>query len=460
MTIINPGPSTSSTANTTQVLSSSIAASFPVLNMPQMWIMGDSIALPCYDNQSASPSPIAEYRPMGLITQVNFLLGNRVRVVGNTAVTGTTSTQLRDTQLVQLLASYAVKPFQWVYMKTGTNDAIGDDTYSIIMASVNQLLALGIKVLFDCITPRGSLNAASATKFTTVNRRLRQAAENTQNFYVWDSSVVLGLNNAIAASIAYQPVSAYFQESNPTELHINPAGAIAAARAFVVKYPNLWPPAITGPINTNNQTNGDMTNAIANALFLGSGGTAGANTTGTIAANWSIAGVTTNAAVVASLTARTYALDGDTYGNWQVATVTNGAGAAVTDLIRINQTSNPLFNIGASPGDWLEYELEVDASVSVGSLYTVYSSCSIFTTGINSIHRCNFTGGGTTATQNLNIVSGDVYRGKFTGRVQIPLNANMATQTALFEVFASGPASAQYVIRVARVQVQVERTAQ
>jgi len=341
-------------------------------------VIGDSIASAFYNTSGHSVA----WSDLGFVSWAQALSSHRLQVRNPAAATGGTTTT--DWVSSTYDVEKTVIPYSpgWCIVCLGINDISSDVPVATTIANFKiifgKLLAAGIKVIANTITPYGAAYTIIGDAITLKNPRMNQVNQWMAQY----ASVTTGFYLVDAYSIIVDPTSTsgYSVAANQRDgLHPSQQGAraIGAAVASVInKY------AVDTQYHTSGYSDGfdysaSAFNRMSNSLFQGAGGTTspGAGTTITatqIATSWTVASTAGGTSTTVCTTeARTLLADGDTIGNNQklVITLTNS-----TDIIYLRSGS-----LGArfSAGDEVYGEMYV--RISGASAVKGYR-CSITTT--------------------------------------------------------------------------------
>ena len=291
-----------------------------------------------------------------------YLTGFKLKMLNNAGLSGDTTIAGISSQFPGLYSRLGADVFaynpQIAVVLIGTNDVgYGTETATQIANNIimidNAILARGIKVVVVSLPPMGSawsgFSAANAKLILDINRQLRQYAEITPGTVYAD--IYAGLvdpTSSVATELAANTLDGIHPSSQGAYIYAQYIGK-ALARFNV---PNI------DLVNTALDTYANDTtsfNTISNPLMIGSGGTAGTNTSGVIPPTWKITTVGGGGqSAVSAVTARTMAADGDISGSNMVVTAVS---AANNDSIHI--LSNVTYTSQFTNGQWLYGDCDV-----------------------------------------------------------------------------------------------------
>jgi lysophospholipase L1-like esterase len=244
------------------------------------------------------------YSPRGFATWAQAGSGHRLRQIGNTGISGDTTSGILARIITDVLP---LKP-GWVSLLMGTNNmgisrAMLDQAKRDTLAAWDLLDRAGIRVIAGTLPPAGTYSGKQQLRYDLENFNdfLRVQAQSRPNLILVDYH----------AAVVWPSAGTYQVGFNMDATHPNEMGAFAMGTALANVINQIVPPRIV-----LSDAEGDSRNLLANGRFTGAG--AGAVPTG-----WSTPNLTAGAF---SKTARTDMLNGS---QWQTVTVANGTNGTV-----------------------------------------------------------------------------------------------------------------------------------
>jgi len=285
----------------------------------------------------------------GLLTAINELLGGRLQIVANLAVTGTTFSSVIS---VQLPLFNAINPApKYVVMEIGYNDWSAGVTAAQGIASWNTIyqaiVARGSTLIAMTDQAGGTLTAQQRVHQQIFNSWLRQAQSSLPNLVVVDAYA------ATLGTIVDSSAGALFSTLRQSDaIHPNCSGAYAIAReAFPVLDPLIPRRTVlaggTGPFaQMAPNPYCDTTTAGGNASGA-NGWTAGAGITGVGPDNWNALRTTGAAATaVTSIVARSASTLAASNRRGNLLQIDLVQGAVATDAIAVRPHTSSSAAIG------------------------------------------------------------------------------------------------------------------
>lgn len=296
------------------------------------YVMGDSLGV---NNWSGTVLPsFVPIQNAGVHEMANALAGCPLEITGIVAVGATTLTQQITTQLPQVLAA---RP-QYCFISAGTNDIYASalsaaETFAQMQYLVTTLASAGIVPIYSTVWAR-SYDATYTPRHLAYNDLLRRWVYSGAPGLFWDGFAATVDPTSTQCAIR----SGYTYDSSPS-LHINNVGALILGKACAAQALSKLPRRQRFAYGAEDATNtGNTSNILTNPNFTGTGGTAGANVTGTVPTGWTVdwATRTGTGAAAASIVD---VVNSDT-GNADakaIQVVISGSPAA-NDVLRITQT--------------------------------------------------------------------------------------------------------------------------
>lgn len=270
---------------------------------------------------SAAPAGTAEFRDPyqlannGIMNWANILGGGRYRVLRNAGNTGE--------QLAQILARVQrdvidLRPAICVLfggtndVRSGSNNA--DTMYATWLQIVAALRAAGIRIVACTEHTYGpgvaNLTTAKVATLMKFNQLIRTYVQATPGMLLADYGAVM----ADPAATDGSSVAAYFEDA---DVHQSPRGAYRMGKELNRVLSTIVPPLSLLPSYPSDSFDFTGTrSALSNPLMqAGAGGTVTAPMTGAAPASWRAEGSGGGATLVASVSARTVAADGDALGS-------------------------------------------------------------------------------------------------------------------------------------------------
>lgn len=239
--------------------------------------------------------PLGDTTSLSLYRFLLPKLGNAVKVARNAGVSGNTTQQMLSRIAVDVL------PFQsdWVFVNGGVNDFYGnsrtaDEAFSDMTKIVNILIADGRKVLlFNCppqLSTRSSFTSAKSTENAKYNKMIKSYSEGRSGLILVDiySPLVDWADTANAAALP--------QFLAGDGIHLSTLGGLVCAEVAIQKLSTHFSPDLS-------ILNSPLDSGIAGSegLFLGTGGSNGASSSGSVATSYtSVRASGTNGAIVCS----------------------------------------------------------------------------------------------------------------------------------------------------------------
>jgi hypothetical protein len=291
----------------------------------------------------------------GFVPWLQAFLGGRLRLVSNTAIGGTNTTQWIANG--QVTTTVALTP-AWCLVGAPTNDR--EQEFAIATTKANMtsifdsLAAAGVKIVAMGLTPRSAMTAAQQAFTVDYNIWLRTL--NRPNFYVADPFRQL-TNGGTSGTWVDASSQKWTQEGlHPMSWACARMARVAAdVMAPVVPYLDPRP---SGGLDFRSSGAASPNILLDAGLVDGTAGTVGKGGTGTIASNFTLTssdGANFAGAVAASIVAAT----DQTSLPWQQLACTGSASKP-----RVNQTG---ITTGFTPGTSkirAEVELDMDADLS------------------------------------------------------------------------------------------------
>ncbi len=242
---------------------------------------------------------------------LEFLTGGTVTIPGalNFGVAGETTTQIlarTDTAVAAAVAAGAGAAIGFM----STNDRTSGLSLATTKANATAIEAkftdAGLAFIWVAETPRGDaahtglrLTGTQLANHVEIRRWLIERAYYYQNVYTVDPWAVI----ADRASTTGDAIANYLYDG----LHIGSRGAFAIAVQLKAIIDRIFTPiarsfASAADIGSASNPYG---NAMSNAQFAGSGGTAGSNVTGTVPTSWTVGTPVAGLSVVSSIIAGT-----------------------------------------------------------------------------------------------------------------------------------------------------------
>ena len=294
----------------------------------------------------------AQLSNAGYWSWADILMGGRFSLLNNAGQTGE--------KLAAMLARIntdviAFKPARVVFLggtndiRTGTADPVA--MFALWTQIIGILRANGIIVTCLTVPTFGATEAqntpAKIAAIMEFNRRIREAVRTTSGLELADSSAALADPTATDGS----STTANFEDL----IHFSPRGAYLVGKAIAAAMSGFAKPVNSLPSNPSDgytfASGGKQ--LLDNPLFqAGAGGTVSAPVTGAAPVNWRAEG-SGSGVYVASVVARTAALDGDTYGyNAKIVSTF----AASNDSVQVRQNS---LTARVAAGDYIYGECSI-----------------------------------------------------------------------------------------------------
>lgn len=331
-------------------------------------IFGDSIISQNASQFNTTGATVRNYNALGWFTQMQVMLGHRLKLLKNSGMGGTNTNQW----LTRLTADLISLAPGWAFIGGNTNDvtAIANGTMTLATSKANmtsiwdQCATAGIRVVQFAITPRNNVSPQLApvpeqrVALFALNQWMREQARVRPQIVFVDWFAELASGNLMDWK------AGHIGASDASGLHPAPQGAyemgrIAAERlAPVIPALDILPTSEVELANLVNRATGA-------ALARGTAGIVGTGGTGQVASGWRVDPLPT-----ASFTAKKVARTDGLPGEWQEVTVTSGQvkiGVNVTGFGTIYNTDDEVYAIAefeadpsAAPltaGDWIRLNL-------------------------------------------------------------------------------------------------------
>lgn len=252
----------------------------------QFVFAGDSLAA---NNWSTTGNNFISVNSNGPLAWANALSGGRFDVLARYAVGGTSALDLQNTQMASILSS----PAKNVFISTGHNDIFvfnrsGAETAATITDIFRRLLDNGKTPWYMGIAARSYANAG----FLAAQRACNDAV---QNFVAANPGVIFidGYRLTVDGTSTQGAIKAGWTYDSGPNLHWNQIPAYWMGKAFARAASGLLIPRQQKFISgADDFTNTPTKNLLDNVIMAGSGGTAGANVTGTVPTGWTVAWAT------------------------------------------------------------------------------------------------------------------------------------------------------------------------
>jgi lysophospholipase L1-like esterase len=306
----------------------------------------------------------------------------------NFGVYGETTAQI----LSRVAAVIAARPARVLGMH-GTNDFAGgltsQQTYQNTMAIIAAIVNAGIAYDWMPIPPRTYDSDAGGANLTAIqdhihnaNNKIRAAIRALGRSDVCVVPVDDYLTDRGSATGAPIANACYAEPGgNLGYLHLQGYGAAIAAQAIAAHYAQIFPPAprhITANNNVLSATN--PSGAVrSNPLMTGTGGTAGAGSTGSpvVATGWKIERSAGSTLTWTSSKGTGPAPQG---GETQIIPLGGGSGGIAAESVRLVQNNSSIPTTGLSVGDKVVLEAEVDTS-GLTNVRAIYVQLYTYLTG-------------------------------------------------------------------------------
>lgn len=279
-------------------------------------LVGDSITAENY----TEASPYGRIKAARWFALLNFLLGQRLQVINNAAVSGERTDQILarlsggnlgigfGSQSAPGVLGLPQMP-AWAFVLAGTNDVNQGRTFDVITGDLLQiytrLLAAGIRVVALTLTPAGGYTTAQNALLLQVNAWIRNTVAATPGMVLVDAFAAL----VDPTSATLGGVASRFRDG---VLHPNNTGGMAIARAaFAVLDPLIPRSEFLVSSNYESQAfDASCDQLIDNPLFISTAAASGTGVSGTGPAGFTYGTPGASQPLVASLVARA-----DGYGN-------------------------------------------------------------------------------------------------------------------------------------------------
>lgn len=367
----------------------------------------------------------------GYFAWLNFYLGQRFQLLSNQGVGGAKTADMlaRINKTLAFQAGY-------VFVLGGVNDLGGGVSPDTVWANLQKIyqtiLNTGSHVVALTILPvgtgYGNLSSAVVNGINYVNRKIKAFCEITAGMILVDAHSAVTDPTSIAG---------YVLPANSADgLHPSPMGAQAIGKAGSNALQSLVPAntQLVASLKDSYALDSTSKNVASNPLFVTTGGSLGANVTGTVAGSWRVdTGGGGSQAAVASLVARA-----DGLGNNQQAVFTQ---AAVNDTCTIR--SFVTFANQFTNGDTLQGELELTAT-GFSNIKSLSVFLSIVVGGVTYTYTAFINGSGAYPQNNI---SGVARTPKFI----VPVGAITSISMNVYAV--SNGASGGVTLQVGRAQI-------
>lgn len=348
MTSINPGPSSSTSTNTTAIFSATAPSVAPILAPIDSFVLvGDSRTSQYgFDPNNPTNSVSAQH----YFSWANSLLGMPLQITANLGISGLRSDQFiaqsgaagiaANSQWVhigppavndisQAVAGYT--PAGSVYFNAGVRVTIAN-VAAVVAAQIKAYalacVAAGKKVLLSTEHGSTAFSTAQVAAVFQLNEYLRYISLTYPNIYLWDGAKDYWLPTGSTTAIVFRP--GYSADGVHS---IIPGGYAMGLSLSTFLGTSLYSPNDYLGSNAADIPTTNSQSLIDNGLFttLTGGSVSGGLvlTSGTIPANWSMSGAATSSVVVTS------AANANGYGNDLTLALTAGA----ADSIQISHNS-------------------------------------------------------------------------------------------------------------------------
>ena len=293
-----------------------------------LYMIGDSL---CARNWSTTDANFISTNHDGVFEVANEIRGYPFNIVANLGVGGKTAAQVLTEQLPTVLAAQP----KYCYVQCGVNDLYvstrtGAATAADIISIVTQLANAGIIPIWSTVWARAFTTSGVLSEHQKCNDLLKQFWFSTKTGIFWDGYGIsvdpVGSNSA--------PRTGWMPNDN---IHPNNVGGHWLGKSLAPLLP-LGPGLLTSPFEDSTTSGGS--NLLANPQFTGTGGTAGANMSGTVPTSWTVdwATRTGTGTAVAAIVDITDTATGLVTARAIEVTINSGAPAS-GDVLRITQAS-------------------------------------------------------------------------------------------------------------------------
>lgn len=299
-------------------------------------LAGDSIMANGYATVSNN---FTNFAAEGFFNYLNAHLGSPFRVIGSTAVAGTTAAQFRDTQVPAILAMVPRPKF--VAVVTGHNSIYSDPqtaaaTAAALISGLDTLFQNGITPIYTTVFARSFSSQALFDIHKNTNELIRAYWQSTRRGLFWDGALVsFDPDTAVGA----QAIRSGWTYDSAPNIHPNNLGAYWLGKyaanqiSKFVSQQNILP---VGASDYN--TAADVYNLLSNPMFTGASGTNGTGITGTTApTGWSVLRVAGTPSAALAMVSITDPATGLKVANGIELTIT--ATAANNEIQIVNTTS-------------------------------------------------------------------------------------------------------------------------
>lgn len=296
-------------------------------------IMGDSLA----QNHWTTQTNLIAVNANGPLTWLNALYGNSFNVVANVGRGGKTAYEVYDEQLAPVRASAA----RHVMTSFGHNDIFNFGRTGAQTASKAQDI---FKALLDNgQQPWNMIMCARSFSSTALLREMRDYHYRMVDWFTANPGVIWIDGYAMSVDASTTPAqptikSGWTFDSGPF-LHWNQVPAYWMGKAFAQAAATRIPRRFRLIAGGDDFTLQPSLNLLDNVVFSGSGGTAGANISGTVPANWSVSWATRTGTGVATVSVVDVFLadrPGVSVGKGLKVEITSGATAAGDAIVVTN----------------------------------------------------------------------------------------------------------------------------
>lgn len=250
-----------------------------------LYVVGDSLAANGFITTGNTFFSLASE---GAFNWANALLGQPFKVAGNTAVGGKTAQQTIDEQL-PVLAALSSRP-RYAFVSALHNDLYSEGVTVSVAADrgvrlIEGLIALGITPIWSTVWAR-SYDAVVTARHMQLNDLLRRYASQRGAGLFYDGFEASN-DPSSANNEGRLPLSSYYYDSN---IHPNNLGAQLIGRYMARQLRGRVSASAAGFVVGNEDQTVSLAagNLLTNPSMQGSGGTAGANVTGTVPTGWTV----------------------------------------------------------------------------------------------------------------------------------------------------------------------------
>lgn len=430
--------------------------------MGHSYLAYGSTGMASFGNPSTPGSATCAVFSRSFFTWAMIELGQPLKVIGDTSVSGATSTTIRTGQLAAILA---LKP-QYVLLHCTTNDifngiSAGDKdtlgtTIGNVHAIVRALNGAGITVILGTDLPRSGMSSPNVNELAKTWNYFKENVQDYRSLFIFDPFLIFLNNSTLVNGYNGVPLSSRFLNESDNFIHPNAVGARLSGKllAEVFRKAGVKQGTLNTTFNGDANTLGDQSLVTLNPLMsTDTGFFSGAGFTGAVSNSYFCGRVVGSSLVVnGSVITRDVAgqvipFFSDELQCGVTRLVLTGA-AATTETVSLAAGAGPN-NLAPGSGPYvLECEFGVD--VKAGTLERLTLACE---------HATNFNRPG---SYNVNSSSSDTLQmpvGKYSGILK-SRRFWLPTLTSSGGAYAAGRHSAVLLMSTginAQVDVYVSR---